>query len=46
MKLAAFLSGRLVQSGGNFTPGYQTPAKAYGADLVLEIDGVKRQDAN
>ena len=29
---------------GNFTPGYQTPAKAYGADLVLEIDGVKRQD--
>jgi len=30
--------------GGNFTPGYQTPAKAYGADLVLEIDGVERQD--
>lgn len=29
---------------GNFTPGYQTPAKAYGADLVLEIDGVARQD--
>ena len=29
---------------GNFTPGYQTPAKAYGADLVLEIDGVTRQD--
>ena len=29
---------------GNFTPGYQTPAKAYGADLVLEIDGVHRQD--
>lgn len=27
-----------------FTPGYQTPAKAYGADLVLEIDGVERQD--
>ncbi len=31
---------------GNFTPGYQTPAKAYGADLVLEIDGVSRQDVN
>ena len=30
---------------GNFTPGYQTPAKAYGADLVLEIEGVKRKDA-
>jgi short subunit dehydrogenase-like uncharacterized protein len=29
---------------GNFTPGYQTPAKAYGPDLVLEIDGVSRQD--
>jgi len=31
---------------GRFTPGYQTPAKAYGADLVLEIDGVTRQDVN
>ncbi|HVF47869.1 MAG TPA: saccharopine dehydrogenase NADP-binding domain-containing protein [Pyrinomonadaceae bacterium] len=30
---------------GNFTPGYQTPAKAYGADLVLEIEGMARQDA-
>ena len=29
---------------GNFQPGYQTPAKAYGADLILEIDGVTRQD--
>jgi short subunit dehydrogenase-like uncharacterized protein len=29
---------------GNFQPGYQTPAKAYGADLVLEIDGVRRVD--
>lgn len=29
---------------GNFTPGYQTPAKAYGADLILELDGVVRQD--
>lgn len=29
---------------GNFKPGYQTPAKAYGADLVLEIDSVARQD--
>ena len=29
---------------GNFTPGYQTPAKAYGADLVLELEGVSRQD--
>ena len=29
---------------GNFNPGYQTPAKAYGAGLVLEIDGVSRRD--
>ncbi|MEO8574745.1 MAG: saccharopine dehydrogenase NADP-binding domain-containing protein [Pyrinomonadaceae bacterium] len=29
---------------GNFKPGYQTPAKAYGADLVLQIEGVSRQD--
>ncbi|MEO7539592.1 MAG: saccharopine dehydrogenase NADP-binding domain-containing protein [Pyrinomonadaceae bacterium] len=29
---------------GNFTPGYQTPAMAYGPDLVLEIEGVARQD--
>ncbi|MFT3743082.1 MAG: saccharopine dehydrogenase NADP-binding domain-containing protein [Pyrinomonadaceae bacterium] len=29
---------------GNFKPGFQTPAKAYGADLVLEIEGTARQD--
>ena len=29
---------------GNFKTGYQTPAGAYGADLILEIDGVTRQD--
>ena len=29
---------------GNFMPGYQTPAKAYGAGLVMEIEGVSRQD--
>jgi len=28
---------------GNFTPGYQTPAGAYGADLVMEIPEVKRE---
>ncbi|HKR02384.1 MAG TPA: saccharopine dehydrogenase NADP-binding domain-containing protein [Pyrinomonadaceae bacterium] len=27
-----------------FTPGFQTPSKAYGADLILEIEGVKRED--
>ena len=29
---------------GDLKPGYQTPAKAYGPDLVLEIEGVARQD--
>ncbi len=29
---------------GNVTPGFQTPAKAYGADLILEIENVERQD--
>ena len=29
---------------GNFTPGYQTPAKTYGADLILDIEGTSRQD--
>jgi short subunit dehydrogenase-like uncharacterized protein len=28
---------------GIFVPGYQTPASAYGPDLVLEIPGVKRE---
>jgi short subunit dehydrogenase-like uncharacterized protein len=28
---------------GNFLPGYQTPASAYGEDLVLEIPGVHRE---
>ena len=29
---------------GNLTPGYQTPARAYGSSLILEIDGTFRQD--
>src|SRR5690606_11598658 len=27
---------------GNFTPGFQTPAKAYGADLILELPDTAR----
>jgi short subunit dehydrogenase-like uncharacterized protein len=27
---------------GHYKPGYQTPASAYGPDLIMEIDGVKR----
>jgi short subunit dehydrogenase-like uncharacterized protein len=29
---------------GNITPGYQTPALAFGADFVLECEGVTRED--
>lgn len=29
---------------GNFAPGYQTPAKAYGPDLILELEGTSRED--
>ncbi|MEO7984712.1 MAG: hypothetical protein ABI688_11590, partial [Bacteroidota bacterium] len=28
---------------GNFTAGYQTPASAYGEELVMEIPGVQRE---
>lgn len=33
-------------TAGNFTPGFQTPAMAYGADLILEIEGTNRTDAS
>lgn len=29
---------------GNAPPGFQTPARAYGADFVLESEGVTRED--
>jgi short subunit dehydrogenase-like uncharacterized protein len=29
---------------GQAPPGFQTPSRAYGADFVLEIEGVSRQD--
>lgn len=31
---------------GNAPPGYQTPAMAFGADFVLECEGVTREDLN
>lgn len=30
---------------GEFCTGFQTPAGCYGADMVLEIEGVRREDA-
>ncbi len=41
--LAALNIARKILDG-NFQTGYQTPAKAYGADLILEIEGVSRED--
>lgn len=29
---------------GNFAAGFQTPAKMYGADLILEIEGTNREN--
>jgi short subunit dehydrogenase-like uncharacterized protein len=31
---------------GTCPPGFQTPSLAYGADFVLECEGVTRQDVN
>ncbi len=31
---------------GNFIPGYQTPASAYGENLVMEIPGVQKEVVN
>jgi short subunit dehydrogenase-like uncharacterized protein len=28
---------------GNFKPGYQTPASAYGEDLVMQLPNVQRE---
>lgn len=45
-KLTALTALTIVEHvlAGNFSTGFQTPAKAYGADLILEIEGVERED--
>jgi len=35
------ISQKVLQ--GNFKPGYQTPASAYGEDLVMELPNVKKE---
>lgn len=30
--------------GGSMAPGFQTPSRAFGADFILEIPGVRRED--
>ncbi|MCS6825893.1 MAG: saccharopine dehydrogenase NADP-binding domain-containing protein [Caldilinea sp.] len=44
--LTALASLRIVQKvlAGDVKPGFQTPAGAYGADWILEIEGVERVD--
>ncbi len=41
--IAALHIAQKVASGA-FSPGYQTPSSAFGPDLVLELDGVTRED--
>ncbi|MDH3491938.1 MAG: saccharopine dehydrogenase NADP-binding domain-containing protein [Acidobacteriota bacterium] len=44
MLTALRIAERII--GGEFKPGFQTPAGCYGADLVMEIEGVERQDVS
>jgi short subunit dehydrogenase-like uncharacterized protein len=45
-KLTALTSLGIMQHvlAGNVSSGFQTPSKAYGADLILEVEGVTRED--
>ena len=38
-KTSVLIASRILQE--DFTTGFQTPAKAYGAALILEVDGTK-----
>lgn len=42
-KTAVLIAEKIL--GGNFKSGYQTPAMAYGADLIMEIETTKRIDS-
>jgi short subunit dehydrogenase-like uncharacterized protein len=39
---AAAVAARVV--AGDFEPGFQTPARVFGANFVLGFDGVSRED--
>ena len=41
-KTAVLIAEKIL--AGNFKPGYQTPAMAYGADLIMEVEGSIRKD--
>jgi short subunit dehydrogenase-like uncharacterized protein len=40
---ALTIAGRVLRD--DFQPGFQTPARVYGADFVLGLEGVRREDA-
>ena len=44
--LTALTSLKIIENilSGNFKAGYQTPATAYGEELIMEIEGVERMD--
>jgi short subunit dehydrogenase-like uncharacterized protein len=42
-KMALRIASKI--SAGERTPGFQTPATAYGKDLILELPGTERIDA-
>jgi short subunit dehydrogenase-like uncharacterized protein len=39
---ALMIAGRVLRD--EFQPGFQTPARAYGADFMLGLEGVRRED--
>ena len=39
---AATIAQRAIR--GDVEPGFQTPARVYGADFILQFDGVARED--
>jgi short subunit dehydrogenase-like uncharacterized protein len=41
---STLIASKIIQ--GNFKPGFQTPAMAYGADLILEVAGTVRKDVD
>jgi len=42
-KTAVLIAEKIM--AGNFKPGYQTPAMAYGADLIMEVASTNRIDS-
>jgi short subunit dehydrogenase-like uncharacterized protein len=42
VETALEITGRVLD--GDAPPGYQTPAGAYGPDLILDVDGTDRED--